>query len=395
MNVEKLTWYAARSGGIVAWCLLALGIILGLVLSSRLLGRRVSPAWTLSVHRYLGGLSVVFTAVHVAAIMLDDFVDFGLRAVLIPWASTWRPGAVAWGIVAMYLMVAIEITSFAMRRLPKRLWRAVHWSSAPLFVAATIHGYQAGTDVGRAFVVATVGVIAVLVALTAVRVLRARGADSKSGARPDPRELLDRAKGRPQMRATAPDHILDGLTLATRPIAPAPPASAAAPMSPAAPTAPPGPSRRTPEPVVAGAAARTVAPERPTTLDDALPPVPDAPPIGDLAAGAGEDEAGAAFFDALAGIAATPAPRPTVSTAAPPVAPQPPSPPKRRVTPAAEATPSPPKPAQTTSTAAMPPRPAWGETGEGGPDAPDGDRRLGPAPGVWKRSASAPQADER
>ena len=98
MNTEKLTWYAARSGGIIAWLLLALGLILGLLLSSRVLGRKASPAWLLSIHRFLGGLSVIFTVVHVAAIMLDDFVSFGWTDVLVPWASEWNPNAVAWGI---------------------------------------------------------------------------------------------------------------------------------------------------------------------------------------------------------------------------------------------------------------------------------------------------------
>ncbi len=197
MSTDKLTWYVARSGGIVAWCLLALGLVLGLVLSSRVLGRKASPAWILSIHRYLGGLGVIFTGVHVGAIMLDDFVDFGVVEVLVPWTSTWRPGPVAWGIVAMYLMVAIEVTSFAMRRLPKRLWRWVHWSSAPLFVTATVHGYQSGTDAGRAFIVSIVGVIAVLFALTTLRVLLTR---APGGPRIEPRALVVagvRARRRP------------------------------------------------------------------------------------------------------------------------------------------------------------------------------------------------------
>jgi DMSO/TMAO reductase YedYZ heme-binding membrane subunit len=182
---EKWTWYVARSGGIVAWLLLAAGLVVGLLLSSKLLGRRVSPAWLLSVHRHLGGLAVVFTAVHVAAVMLDDFVDFGWTDVVVPFASEWRPQAVAWGIVGMYLLVAIELTSLAMRRLPKRLWRVVHWSSAVLFVTATVHGWQAGTDTGRAFMAATVTSIAVLGVLTYVRVVRAarsRGHSTPSGS---------------------------------------------------------------------------------------------------------------------------------------------------------------------------------------------------------------------
>ena len=204
MNTEKLTWYAARSGGIVAWLLLALGLILGLLLSSRVLGRRASPAWLLSIHRFLGGLSVIFTVVHVAAIMLDDFVSFGWTDVLVPWASEWNPGAVAWGIIAMYLAIAIELTSFAMRRLPKGLWRGVHWLSAPLFVMATVHGYQAGTDAGRAFIIAIVAACIALAVLTVVRVLSARRATEP---KTDPRVLLEQAKARRAKRDAADDTV--------------------------------------------------------------------------------------------------------------------------------------------------------------------------------------------
>jgi len=202
MSYDKLTWYVARSGGIVAWSLLALSLILGLMLSSRLLGRKANPAWVLSIHRFLGGLGVAFTVIHVGAIMLDDFVDFGFTEVLVPWASTWRAGPVAWGIIAMYLMIAIELTSFAMRRLPKVLWRGVHWLSAPLFIMASVHGYQSGADAGQAFILAISGVVALLTILTIVRVRR--GID-RAEQRVDPRALVSEAKarkaeGNPQVR---------------------------------------------------------------------------------------------------------------------------------------------------------------------------------------------------
>lgn len=212
MNTEKLTWYAARSGGIVAWLLLALGLILGLLLSSRVLGKRASPAWLLSIHRFLGGLSVIFTFVHVGAIMLDDFVAFGWTDVLVPWASEWNPGAVAWGIIATYLAIAIELTSFAMRRLPKGLWRGVHWLSAPLFVMATVHGYQAGTDAGRAFIIAIVAACVALAALTVVRVLNAR---RQTEPKTDPRVLLEQAKARRAKRNAAVDGVVTDDRLAS------------------------------------------------------------------------------------------------------------------------------------------------------------------------------------
>ncbi len=97
-----------------------------------------------------------------------------------------------------------------MNRLPKKLWRWVHWMSAPLFAFASLHGYQAGTDTGRAFILAILGVIVVLALLTLLRVVRSRG---KVAERTDPRILLEQAKSRPAMRAEPPTHVLDGLAL--------------------------------------------------------------------------------------------------------------------------------------------------------------------------------------
>jgi uncharacterized membrane protein YbhN (UPF0104 family) len=51
---------------------------------------------------------------------------------------------VAWGIAALYLLIAVEITSLVRRSLPNRLWRRVHYASFAIFALATIHGVAAG-----------------------------------------------------------------------------------------------------------------------------------------------------------------------------------------------------------------------------------------------------------
>ena len=62
-------------------------------------------------------------------------------------ASTkWRPGAVTWGVVATYAMVAIQLTSWIMRKLPRKLWHTIHLTSFLLFGFATVHGFQSGAD---------------------------------------------------------------------------------------------------------------------------------------------------------------------------------------------------------------------------------------------------------
>ena len=61
------------------------------------------------------------------------------------WSALWHPAAVAWGVVAGYLLVAVELTSLARNRISKRTWRRVHTASFVLFVFATVHGLTAGT----------------------------------------------------------------------------------------------------------------------------------------------------------------------------------------------------------------------------------------------------------
>jgi predicted ferric reductase len=104
------------------------------------------PAWCLDLHKFLGTLSVVFVGVHLLALWADNYVYFGPRELFLPMGSTWRPGAVAWGVAALYLLVAVQLTSWFMTRLPRRLWRAVHLTSLALFVFATVHGFTAGAD---------------------------------------------------------------------------------------------------------------------------------------------------------------------------------------------------------------------------------------------------------
>ena len=131
----------------MAWALVVASCAWGLLHATRALGRRPTPAWMLSTHRYLSALALVFVGVHVVAILADSYVHFGLADVLVPIAAAWHPLAVAWGIVAMYLLVAIEVTS---------LVRAQHPSQGvaghpPVQLRAcsaltTVHLLSAGTD---------------------------------------------------------------------------------------------------------------------------------------------------------------------------------------------------------------------------------------------------------
>ncbi len=169
-----LPWYIARSAGLVAWALLSASVIWGLTMTNkaRPFGHKPRPAWMLDLHRWLGGLATIFVGVHIVAILLDSFVNFSVVSVLVPFTAAWRTAAVAWGVVAMWLMLAVELTSLARRRLPRKAWRLIHGASFPLFGLATLHAFTAGTDARSLLFIGTaVPVILAVAALTARRVL--------------------------------------------------------------------------------------------------------------------------------------------------------------------------------------------------------------------------------
>ena len=174
----------ARASGLVAWALCTASVVWGLLLSTKLMGRRAAPSWLLDLHRSLGGLATVFVGVHVVALVADSYVSFGPAELLIPMASAWKPGPVAWGVVSLYLLVAVEVTSLARKRLPAKLWRATHMASFPMWAFATVHTLTAGTDASHPGVVLlSIASLGAVLFATVVRFLSPRSTARAGGRR--------------------------------------------------------------------------------------------------------------------------------------------------------------------------------------------------------------------
>ena len=170
-------WYVARAAGIVALLMSGLAVVWGLLLSSRFGNGRPAPRWLMASHRFIGLLTVTFTGVHLGGLVVDDFVEFGWREILIPYASGWKPGAVALGIVSFYLLLAVQISSSLMSRIPRTWWRAIHFSSYAVFWFGLVHGAQAGTDAANPlYLLSTIGLTLVTLFLTVYRILTSRKA---------------------------------------------------------------------------------------------------------------------------------------------------------------------------------------------------------------------------
>jgi hypothetical protein len=72
----------------------------------------------------------------------------------------------------MYVMVAVQASSYMRRWLPPRVWRGIHVSSYGLVWGATVHAGLAGTDtVNRAYQVLALLLTLTVVAAAVVRVV--------------------------------------------------------------------------------------------------------------------------------------------------------------------------------------------------------------------------------
>lgn len=153
----KFPWYFGRASGIAAFILLSISACFGLVVSSRTMRSRFAPATSLETHRLLSILSLSLVVLHASSFFFDDFMRItGLEA-FIPFllrrdfasAGGYDLGiAVSLGIIALYGMVILVLTSEFRAKIPAKVWRAIHYISFATYLLFLAHGFTAGTDSG-------------------------------------------------------------------------------------------------------------------------------------------------------------------------------------------------------------------------------------------------------
>lgn len=169
---EEVWWFLARSAGIVALVALVASMVWGILLSTRLFRPHDRPAWLLEMHSYLGVLALLGTGLHLAGLALDGYVHFGVTELFVPGASPYRPVAVGIGVVTMYLMLVVQVSAALRRRLPKRVWRGVHYASYPMIWGGLLHAGMAGTDtINRLYQGLALSLVAVVVGAVTIRIL--------------------------------------------------------------------------------------------------------------------------------------------------------------------------------------------------------------------------------
>ena len=146
-------WYVTRASAIIAWALMVISVMWGILLSTRVMKPKDSPGWLLDLHRWMSGLSVVFVGLHMFSLYMDNFAHFTIPDLFVPFHSQYAkvaslgPWPVALGVLCFYIMIAVQGTSLMMKKLPRKYWKAIHYSSYVLVLVVSFHAGWSGTDV--------------------------------------------------------------------------------------------------------------------------------------------------------------------------------------------------------------------------------------------------------
>jgi len=143
------TWIILRAAGIGAYLVLFFSVAFGLVGTSAPFGKRIAKQSAILIHQFMSTVGLVLLGVHIGGLLLDQYIHFGPTQVLVPGTSSYRPVAVAIGIVGMYSMVLVAASSWFRKHYSAKVWRALHMAAVPAFVLSMLHGVFAGADSAR------------------------------------------------------------------------------------------------------------------------------------------------------------------------------------------------------------------------------------------------------
>jgi len=150
-------WYVTRGAGFAAAGLLVLLMISGIGQVTGWTYRFFEPVKAWLVHKALAIALCVAIAVHGLFLLFDHFVSFNIFQVLVPFDSHYTNGtkllgiglgslAVTLGILAMYGVATIVLSSLGWIDSKKTTWRWLHYLSYFVMLFVFIHALYVGSD---------------------------------------------------------------------------------------------------------------------------------------------------------------------------------------------------------------------------------------------------------
>ncbi len=156
-GVGTLPWYAIRVSGLLGLGLLGALALSGIGQVTGLTYKFIEPLKAWAIHKAIALGLVGVIAVHILSLLLDSYVSFNLKQVLVPFTANYTNGTtlfglslgvwgITFGIFAMYGIAIVVASSLGWIDSKKRAWHWLHYLSYFIVAATIVHAAAVGTE---------------------------------------------------------------------------------------------------------------------------------------------------------------------------------------------------------------------------------------------------------
>lgn len=138
-------WYMARIGGIIAYLLLWLSVVWGLLMSTKI-SKTMAPQLVYGLHEFLALLALGFMGLHSLVLLGDSYFDFTIFNLAIPFTAPYEPLWTGIGTITFYLSLVLTASFYVRKRIGQKVWRALHYLTFLAYALALGHAVMAGSD---------------------------------------------------------------------------------------------------------------------------------------------------------------------------------------------------------------------------------------------------------
>jgi sulfoxide reductase heme-binding subunit YedZ len=157
-NSSTLFWLTSRAAGTTAMVLASLAVGYGLVMGGKLIkggagDRRI-------IHEILSLSTMVAIAIHGLALVGDTWLHPTVLDVTVPFVGSYRTLTTSIGIIAGWWMIILGLSFYARKRIGIARWKIIHRFTAVAWLMGLVHTFAEGTDAGKLWFIALIGLTA-------------------------------------------------------------------------------------------------------------------------------------------------------------------------------------------------------------------------------------------
>ncbi|MGC8800555.1 MAG: hypothetical protein ACP5UR_09950 [Chloroflexus sp.] len=143
----KAYWYLSRSSAVVAYALLWLSMVFGLLMTNRMARLWPGGPGAFDLHQHTSLLGLAFAIFHALILLGDRYISATLTEVLTPFGYIgYEPFWVGLGQLALYGMAVVGLSFYIKQWIGRAMWRLIHFLSFVIWILSLLHAIYSGSD---------------------------------------------------------------------------------------------------------------------------------------------------------------------------------------------------------------------------------------------------------